>query len=69
MTEREKDTLKFIIDFKKTNGFSPTIKEIAKGINTSSTPHVRNMIAHLVDEGYITVKEHKQRTIVVKKFI
>ena len=69
MTEREKDMMQYIINFKKTNGFSPTIREIAKGINTKSIPHVKDMLEHLVELGYITIKHKSPRTIVVKKFL
>ena len=69
MTVRERELLEYIINFKKVNGFSPTIREIAKGINTKSTEHVRQMIASLSDKGYLTIKEKSPRTIVVKKFI
>ena len=69
MTVREEELLKFIIQFKQVNGFSPTVREIATGINTKSTDHVRNMIQTLEDKGYLTYKEKSPRTIVVKKFI
>ena len=69
MTEREKETLQFIIEFKKTNGFSPTVREIASGINTHSTDHVRIMLANLSEQGYITMRPNSPRTIVVKKFL
>ena len=69
MTIREKEVLQYVIEFKKVNGFSPTVREIAKGINTKSTDHVRNMLFHLMDLGYISMREKSPRTIVVKKFI
>lgn len=69
LTEREKETLTFIIEFKKTNGYSPTVREIANGINTKSTTHVRTMLAHLEDLGYISEKPKSPRTINVLKFI
>lgn len=69
MTVREEELLKFIIQFKQVNGFSPTVREIATGINTKSTDHVRNMIQALEDKGYLTYKEKSPRTIVVKRFI
>ena len=68
MTPRERETLNFIIEFKKTNGYSPSVCEIAHGINTSSTTHVREMLARLEESGYITYKKHQPRTINVIKF-
>lgn len=69
MTEREKEVLQFVIEFKKVNGFSPTVREIAHGLNTKSTDHIRIMLADLQDDGYISMKPKSPRTIVVKKFI
>ena len=69
MTEREKEVLHFIIEFKKTNGYSPTVKEIAHGINTKSETHVREMLLKLEEMGYLTFKRKSPRTINVLKFI
>lgn len=68
MTDKEKELLKYVTEFKKTNGFSPTIREIAHGIATCR-PYVQTMLERLQDEGYITMKPKSPRTIVVKKFI
>ena len=69
LTIRESDLLEFIIKFKQVNGFSPTVREMCKGINTKSINHVNNMICSLQDKGYISIKHRKPRTIVVKRFI
>ena len=69
MTVREKEILQFIIDFKRTNGYSPTTKEIMIGVNTRSRNFVEMAVGRLADEGYITIKPRSPRTIVVKKFI
>ena len=69
LTIRESDLLEFIIKFKQGNGFSPTVREMGKGINTKSINHVNNMIYSLQDKGYISIKHRKPRTIVIKKFI
>ena len=69
LTEREKDVLQFIIEFKKTNGYSPTVREIAHGINTSSITHVSEMLLDLEEKGYLTTKKKSPRTINVIKFI
>ena len=68
LTIREHEVLDFIKEFKKVNGYSPTVKEIANGVNTKSTTHIRDILADLKTQGYITYKEHKARTIVVLKF-
>lgn len=69
LTIRESELLEYIIKFKQTNGFSPTIREMAKGINTKSLNHINTMIYSLQDKGYISLKEKRPRTIVIKKFI
>lgn len=68
MRPRQKDVLDFIIKFKQTNGYSPTIREIACGINTNSINHVHTLLAELQELGYIRFTHGKQRTIVVLKF-
>lgn len=68
MTEREKEVLEYIIKFKTVNGYSPTIREIAKGINTNSLNHVKIMLEDLKDKGYINYKPNSSRTIRVIKF-
>lgn len=68
MRARQEDVLKYIIKFKEVNGFSPTVREIAKGLNTKSIYHVQTMIEELQDMGYIKYQHGKQRTIVVLKF-
>lgn len=69
ITEREKDLLNYVIRFKEVNGYSPTIREIAKGINTNSLNHVKDMMYDLQDKGYLTFKPNSPRTIRILKFI
>lgn len=69
LTAREKDVLQYIITFKQVNGYSPTVREIAKGINTNSLEHVNSMLQSLYDKGYLTYKQKSPRTIKVLKFI
>ena len=69
ITIRETELLEYIIKFKQTNGFSPTVREMAKGINTKSLNHINTMMYSLQDKGYISLKEKRPRTIVIKKFI
>ena len=57
LTIRESELLEYIIKFKQTNGFSPTIREMAKRINTKSLNHINTMIYSLQDKGYISLKE------------
>lgn len=68
ITAREKELLNYVIKFKQVNGYSPTIREIAKGINTNSINHIKEMLEHLKQCGYISYKEKSPRTIVVLRF-
>lgn len=69
MTAREQDLYNYIVEFKKINGYAPTVREMCTGINTKSTRHVVLMLEHLEDEGFIKVHPNKQRAIRVIKFI
>lgn len=68
LTPREKDVLEYIITFKTVNGYSPNLREIAKGVNTNSFSHVQEMLEDLREKGYITYKKKQSRTINVLKF-
>ena len=69
MKERERLVLQYIIKFKEVNGSSPTVKEIAKGLNTKSILYVKTAIEELAEKGYIKYIHNKPRTIVVLKFL
>lgn len=68
MTVRQKEVLEYIIEFKKTNGYSPTVKEIMRGVNTNSVNYVTETLNRLRDEKYITFKDKAPRTINVIRF-
>ena len=63
LTVREREVLDYIIEYRKTNGFPPTLREIARGINTKSFQHVTFMIEKLREKGYITYRDKSPRTI------
>lgn len=69
ITEREIDLMKYIIRFKEVNGYSPTIREIQKGINSNSTQHITYMLDDLMEKGYLTFQKKKPRTIRILRFI
>lgn len=69
ITEKEKEILKYIIQFKSVNGYSPSVREIAQGVNTKSLNHVYSALEDLKVKEYITFKEKKTRTINVLKFL
>lgn len=61
ITKREQDLLSFIIQFKQTNGYTPTLREMCKGICTESRSSTIEMLNHLEDKGYIQFKKRKER--------
>ena len=69
LTPREQDVLQYVIRFKEVNGYAPTTREIAQGINTRSLHHVNEILNRLSDKGYLTFKANSPRTIRVIKFI
>ena len=69
MTRKEKQVLQFIIDFKKSKGYPPTVKEIARGVNTKSTTHIREILIRLSEQGYISFIPKKPRTINILKTV
>lgn len=69
MTAREHDLYKYIVEFKKINGYAPTVTEMCNGINSRSRHHVCVMLEHLEEEGFIKLHYNKPRAIRVLKFI
>lgn len=55
----------FIVDFITTNGYSPSIREIAEGTGIKSTSTVRDQLYMLERLGKIHTQESKPRTISV----
>lgn len=69
MKDYDRLVLRYVIEFKKTNGYAPTIREIADGLNTKNTTYIQESLSRLQANEYITMKDRQARTIVVKKFI
>ncbi|MGD9808281.1 MAG: transcriptional repressor LexA [Deferribacterales bacterium] len=53
MTDRQKKFMDFIEGFIRDNGYSPSIREIAKGLGLSSTASVKKMLDRLSDNGLL----------------
>jgi repressor LexA len=65
MTNREKEIYQFILDFIRKNGYSPTVREICKGLYiTVKTAHTHVM--NLKNKGIIGHTEKVARSIVVR---
>jgi len=63
MTDRQEDYISFIKMFISEKGYAPTIREINKGLNISSTSSVKAMLDRLEKEGKIKRDAKKQRAI------
>lgn len=53
MTNKQERLLQFILDFHKDNGYSPSIREIAKGMGVSSPSTVKAMLDRLEAQGVL----------------
>lgn len=53
MTDRQKKFIDFIENFIRSNGYSPSVREIAKGLGLSSTASVKKMLDRLSESGLI----------------
>ena len=63
LTKRQEDTLNFIKEYIVSNGYPPTVREIAKELNVSSPATVQAHLDRLADKGYIRKGNNKNRTI------
>ena len=68
MKSNQKLVYDYILNFKTVNGYSPTVREIARGLNTKSKTWVSEILQELKSIGYITYKDNTPRTIVILKF-
>lgn len=66
LTERQKNTLKCIIDFIAKYGYPPTFREIADLLNIEWTSMISSHMIALKRKGYVTYTT-SARTIVVLK--
>ena len=63
MTNKQERLLQFILDFHKDNGYSPSIREIAKGMGVSSPSTVKAMLDRLEAKGMLTKSSGRARSL------
>lgn len=63
LTDRQRDILSFIEQFRDENGYPPTLREIGKKFEISSTFGVKRHLEALVKKGYINVESNASRGI------
>lgn len=65
LTDRQNEILAFIKQFLKENGYPPTLREIGKGFQISSTFGVKRHLDALAKKGYLNVESNASRGICV----
>ena len=63
LTKRQNDILNYIKSFIKENGYSPSIRELCKGLSMSSTASVYDQLKKIEEKGYIKKSKVKFRSI------
>tara|TARA_R100001463_G_scaffold25735_7_gene60789 strand:- start:8623 stop:8886 length:264 start_codon:yes stop_codon:yes gene_type:complete len=67
LTKKQKKVLSFIVSYQKQNKQSPTLREIAKGVNLVSTSNIDRYIYLLRDKNFIEYSPYLHRSITVLK--
>jgi repressor LexA len=67
LTDRQEDILKFIQQFCQTTGYPPTLREIGKKFEISSTFGVKRHLDALVKKGYLNIESNASRGISLLK--
>ncbi len=67
LTKKQAQLLECINYFIKKHGYSPTVRELCKLCELSSTATIHVHLKNLVDKGYITYIPNASRTIRVIK--
>jgi repressor LexA len=63
LTDRQNEILTFIKEFVRENGYPPTLREIGKGFQISSTFGVKRHLDALEKKGYVNVESNASRGI------
>ncbi len=63
LTERQQEILSFISQFREISGYPPTLREIGKKFDISSTFGVKRHLDALVKKGYLTIESYASRGI------
>lgn len=63
--KRERELIKFIMQFQEQHGYSPTLREMADAMNRRSVSTIHSLIRSLVDKGYLQKVDGNNRTLKV----
>jgi repressor LexA len=67
LTERQEEILNFIQQFLQENGYPPTLREIGKRFDISSTFGVKRHLDALTKKGYLNILSNASRGITITK--
>ncbi len=67
LTERQEKILSFIQEFQRENGYPPTLREIGKKFEISSTYGVKKHVDALAKKGYLNILSNASRGISIRK--
>lgn len=65
VTERQKEVLQAIVNFTKEHKYPPTVRELCKEVNLSSSSTVHGMLQRLKIHGLVTWEPDLPRTLTV----
>jgi len=63
LTDRQQEILTFIQQYLDLNGYPPTLREIGKKFDISSTFGVKRHLDALVKKGYLNIESHQSRAL------
>ena len=63
MRNRKQEILDFIIEYRRINNFSPSLREIGKGVGLYSTSSVQKYIGSLIEQGLLRQTKGKMRSL------
>ncbi len=69
MTEKQQRFIEFIVQFRKDNGYSPSVREIAKGLGLSSPSTVQSMLDKLTTMGVLSRSSGVARSATISEAV
>ena len=65
LTTKDREALRFIVEYINENHYAPTVREMQDGLGVSSTSTIKVRLNSLKNKGFITFKQNQPRTIVI----
>jgi len=67
MSGKSQEVYEYIVQYHRTNGVAPSVREIASGVGLRSPASVQHYINILADAGMVTHAKGKMRTLIPNK--